>query len=264
MRTSLWFYLWTLRTAKKRGLRVMMYGCGIGPLLRESSRRRTAQVLNACVDAVTLREDDSRALLDDLGVTKPQIRLAADPALTLTAAPEAELSPICEELGLRADGRYLAVCVRPWPGFDAKGIAEAAEYAYRTYGWTPVLLPIELPRDAAACREVAQALKCPCITVGRRYSAEVTIGLLAWMQGVLAMRLHALIFAAAAGIPAAGIAYDVKVSGFLRYLGTERFCGLEQADSETLCAMIDAMAAEESETVRRNTKRLLALEAVNR
>ena len=261
---SLWFYLWTLRAAKSQGLRVMMYGCGIGPLLRESSRRRTARVLNACVDAVTLREDDSRALLEELGVTKPQIRLAADPALTLPRASEAELAPVCEELGIREDGKYLAVCVRPWPGFDAKGIAEAADYACRTYGWTPVLLPIELPRDAASCREVAQALHCPYITVEHRYSAEVTIGLLARMQGVLAMRLHALIFAAAAGIPAAGISYDVKVSGFLRYLGTERFCGLEEADCKTLCGMIDAMAAEDPETVRRNTKRLLELEAVNR
>ena len=37
-RRSLWFYLFTLRAARRCGCRVMMYGCGIGP--RTPSRRR--------------------------------------------------------------------------------------------------------------------------------------------------------------------------------------------------------------------------------
>ena len=260
---SLRFYLWTLNAARRRGLKVMMYGCGIGPLLRESSRRRTARVLNRSVDVITLREDDSFRLLQEIGVTEPVIRLAADPALILTPADEAVLSPVLDELGIRPDGRYLAVCVRPWTGFDPSAAAAAAEHAYRTYGWTPVLLPIELPRDASACDAVQQALKCPCIRVTQRYSAEVTIGLLTRMRGVLAMRLHALVFAAAAGVPSAGISYDVKVAGFLRYLGTQSFCELEKADAETLCRLTDELSREDRETVRVHTQHLRELEAVN-
>ena len=261
---SLWFYLWTLGTAKRMGLKVMMYGCGIGPLLRQKSECRAARVLNGSVDAITLRESDFRVLLESMGVTKPEVILAADPALTLRPAPEEKLEPVLESLGLSRDGDYLAVCVRPWTGFDADAVARAAEYAYAKYRWVPVLLPIELPRDAAACEAVEEKLTCPYVRVDARYPAEVTIGLLSRMRGVLAMRLHALVFAAAAGVPAAGISYDVKVAGFLRYLGTERFCELEDASPKTLCGFVDAIAAENREAVLKNTERLRKLEFENR
>ncbi len=261
---SLCFYLWTLRTAKRMGLSVMMYGCGIGPLLRGSSRQKAARVMNTCVDTITLREEDSRTLLREIGVTHPRILSAADPALTLAPSPESELEPIRRALGLRQDVPYLAVCVRPWQGFDSRAVAAAAEYAFRTYGWVPVILPIELPRDASACQAVAESLHCPYIEVTRRYSAEQTIGLLSGMRGVLSMRLHALIFAAAAGVPSAGISYDMKVSGFLRAMGSERFCALEEADGETLCRLVDSLAHEKQESVRLSTSKLLELEAVNR
>ena len=109
-----------------------------------------------------------------------------------------------------------------------------------------------------------EKLTCPYVLVDARYPAEVTIGLLSRMRGVLAMRLHALVFAAAAGVPAAGISYDVKVAGFLRYLGTERFCELEDASPETLCGFVDAIAAENREAVLKNTERLRKLEFENR
>lgn len=31
---SIWYYCYTLYAAKKRGCKVMMYGCGIGPINR--------------------------------------------------------------------------------------------------------------------------------------------------------------------------------------------------------------------------------------
>ena len=58
-RRSLWYYLFTLRAAKRLGCKVMMYGCGIGPVKRPGGVERTRRVLNSCVDAITLREPDS-------------------------------------------------------------------------------------------------------------------------------------------------------------------------------------------------------------
>lgn len=39
---SLWFYLWTLATAKHYGCPVIMYGCGIGPIRNNGNRARAA------------------------------------------------------------------------------------------------------------------------------------------------------------------------------------------------------------------------------
>ena len=41
-RRSLWFYLYTLAAAKKRRAKVLMYGCGIGPVNYPSDRRLAA------------------------------------------------------------------------------------------------------------------------------------------------------------------------------------------------------------------------------
>lgn len=53
-RRSLWYYLHNIQTAKRCGCKVQMYGCGIGPVIRESHRKMAARVLNANVDAITL------------------------------------------------------------------------------------------------------------------------------------------------------------------------------------------------------------------
>ena len=52
-RRSLWFYLFTISAAKILGNRVMMYGCGIGPIHYPSNRRLAAGVLQKRVDAIT-------------------------------------------------------------------------------------------------------------------------------------------------------------------------------------------------------------------
>ena len=46
-RRSLWYYLHNIQTAKRCGCKVQMYGCGIGPVIRESHRKMAARVLNA-------------------------------------------------------------------------------------------------------------------------------------------------------------------------------------------------------------------------
>lgn len=75
---SLWYYCYTLRAAKKRGCKVMMYGCGIGPINRAANRKMAAKTIDASVDRITLRDDNSRALLNEMGVVHPDIRVSAD------------------------------------------------------------------------------------------------------------------------------------------------------------------------------------------
>ena len=91
---SLNYYLTTIRMAHAAGCRVMMYGCGIGPVSGEANRRHTARILNRCVDRITLREDLSRRELADMGVTEPKITVTADPALLLQRPPAARWTAI--------------------------------------------------------------------------------------------------------------------------------------------------------------------------
>lgn len=240
-RRSLWFYLHNIQAAHKAGCKVQMYGCGIGPVLREQHRQLAARVLNASVDVITLREPDSLKELQSMGVTKPEILLTADPALTLPAANSDEIDSVLLRSGIPPRGNYLCFALRNWKGFEEKAplFSQAAQYAYETYGLTPVFAAVEKHLDPVAGRLAAAGLEIPHYFLDDAGSAGTIIGALSRMQAVVSMRLHALIFAAGQGIPLAGVVYDPKVSAFLRYIGQEIFQDLSSLTLERLKAMID-------------------------
>lgn len=244
-RRSLWFYLHNIQAAHKAGCKVQMYGCGIGPVLREQHRKLAASVLNASVDVITLREPDSLKELQSMGVTKPEILLTADPALTLPAASEDEIDSVLLRAGIPPHGKYLCFALRNWKGFEDKAplFAQAAKYAYETYGLTPVFAAVEKHLDPVAGRLAATGLDIPHYFLDDAGSAGTIIGALSRMQAVVSMRLHALIFAAGQGIPLAGVVYDPKVSAFLRYIGQENFLDLDALTADALKAMIDRMVS---------------------
>ena len=244
-RRSLWFYLHNIQAAHKAGCKVQMYGCGIGPVLRKQHRKLAASVLNASVDVITLREPDSLKELQSMGVTKPEILLTADPALTLPAASEDEIDSVLLRAGIPPHGKYLCFALRNWKGFEDKAplFAQAAKYAYETYGLTPVFAAVEKHLDPVAGRLAAAGLDIPHYFLDDAGSAGTIIGALSRMQAVVSMRLHALIFAAGQGIPLAGVVYDPKVSAFLRYIGQENFLNLDALTADTLKAMIDCMVS---------------------
>lgn len=244
-RRSLWFYLYTISAAKRLGCKVMMYGCGIGPVNYPSNRRRVGRVLDRDVDVITLRDAHSLQELSNMGVTRPQILLAADPTVTLPAASRQTANNILAKEGLDPEGRYLGISVRPWPGFRAKtdAFAAAAEYAYRTHGLIPIFLPVESRVDVSAAYQVAEKLRgTPFRVIEEDGSSELTIGLFARMDVVLSMRLHALVFAASHGVPLVGVAYDQKVSSFLDMVGQDLHVDVADVTTDRLCRLIDAAA----------------------
>ena len=245
-RRSLWFYLHNIQTAKHCGCKVQMYGCGIGPVTRESHRKLAARVLNGNVDVITLREPDSLEELRAMGVTKPEILLTADPALTLPSATADETDSVLLRAGIPPHGRYICFALRRWRGFDEKAplFGKAAQYAYDTYGLTPVFVAVEKHLDPGAGQLAARELKAPHYFLDDAGRAGTIIGALSRMEVVVSMRLHALIFAAGQGIPLAGVVYDPKVSAFLRYIGQEQFVDLQALTEENLREMIDCCVAQ--------------------
>ena len=239
---SLWFYLFTISWAKRLGNRVMMYGCGIGPIRSPANRRRASHILQNSVDAITLRDTHSKDELDDMGVSAPSIVLSADPTVILPPASEQAVDGILESQGIDPKGKYIGFALRPWPGFERKAavFAAAADYAYETYGLTPIFLPIERRLDVAAAQAAAQYMKSPHYILNETGSSSHTIGLFSRMQVVVSMRLHALIFSAGQGVPLVGVVYDQKISSFLSYIGQDLYTDLHQVTAEQLCAYLDA------------------------
>ena len=250
-RRSLWFYLFTISAGKKLGNRVLMYGCGIGPIHYLSNRRLCARVLEKNVDIITLRDTHSRTELEDMGISRPEIILSADPTVILPPAPPEVIDGMLESHGLDPHGRYIGFTLRPWPGYDAEKAAvfgRAADYAWEKYGLTPVFLPIEKRLDVGACQMAAAHMKAPYCLFEDTGASDHTIGLFSRMQVVVSMRLHALVFSAGQGVPLVGVVYDQKISSFLHYIGQDLFTDLREVTFEGLCAQIDAAVARIGDT----------------
>ena len=245
---SLYFYLFTIWAAQHLGCKVLMYGCGIGHVGRLRNRRFASRILDKNADIITLRDAVSQSELASMGVTRPDIRMAADPAMSLTPRPSADADAFLAESGIPSDGRYLCFSLRSWLDFDRFDIyAQAADYAYEKYGLTALFLPIEQPRDIEPSMLTAQCLHSPCYFVDTPQDVELTIALLQKMQAVCAMRLHALVFSAAAGVPFIATSYDIKVNGFMEYIGCgDACCGLKDLTVEWLCAAIDKIMSTDS------------------
>ena len=259
---SLNYYLTTIRMAHAAGCRVMMYGCGIGPVSGEANRRHTARILNRCVDRITLREDLSRRELADMGVTEPKITVTADPALLLQPASGGAVDSYFLSNDLDPDGKYAMFVLRPWKNLSQhlQAIVDTADYVNKTYGLTPVFVALEPTRDLEINRTAASMLTCRTVVLPAPRDEQLTIGMMQKMRVIVSMRLHALIFASSVGAPLAAISYDPKVTGFMAYLGQEHCMELADVTKPALCRLVeDTMQAAQPYS----TDRLKTLAAEN-
>ena len=243
---SLQYYLMNIAWAKKRGNRVLMYGCGIGPVSSPGNRRAAGRIIDKYVDAITLRESHSARELQDMGVTHPKITVTADPALLLDPAPAEAVEAFLAAQGLDPARKHLLFVLRPWPGFEEKMplFARAAEQYYETRGLVPVFFALEPKRDLPVAEATAALVSCPHHVIAAPHDGHLIVGMMGKMEAVVSMRLHALIFAAGLGVPLVGVVYDPKVSGFLDYLQETRYLDLETVAEDTLSALIDDALAQ--------------------
>ena len=235
---SLRYYLLTIRMAHRLGARVLLYGCGIGPITGEQNRRGTAAVLNRSADIVAVRDGASLALLAELGVTKPELIRSRDAAFSLRAEDmRAEASPAVRKK-LAAAGKYAVYAVRPWSGDEAFApeLAAAAERLWRERGLTPVFLPMEPPRDLPLSRRIAEAVRAPSVLLDGPMTFEDAFAAVGGAALVVSMRLHALIAASIARVPFVGVSYDVKISSFMKDSGSPACVDYYGATADGLCA----------------------------
>ena len=238
---SLQYYLSNIALAKMCGNKVLMYGCGIGPVSVGKNRKLAGKIIDRYADVITLRDPKSRQELQDMGVKKPEIFVTADPALLLDPAPADKIESFLLSQGMKENQKYAMFVLRPWQGVDEKlsDFAAEAERLYRNHDIVPVFFALEPGRDLAISRKVAEMVRCPSHVIAAPHDGHLIVGLMGKMEMVISMRLHALIFAAGLGIPLVGIVYDPKVSGFLDYLKQDRYVLLENLTSERLRDMAE-------------------------
>ncbi len=219
---SLAYYLLTIGIARRAGRKVMIMGQGIGPLRRTVSRMLTRRAVDG-VPLITVRDPESADLLAEIGVRRSRIEVTADPALTLEPCPQEEALGLLEEAGIEIGQDVIAVALRDWP--ETPGIDEAEADALAALSdrlpARLLLVPMHKPNDTQLASRIRQKLGDRASVLPARCSPRQVMGVMSASSMVVAMRLHALIFAASAGVPALGVVYDPKVGSFLAAAGQD-------------------------------------------
>jgi len=256
------YYLKLLAMARRRGLPVACVGHSVGPLRRWWVRALTRRALEK-VGVLAVRDHRSVEILRGLGLRR-EVEVTADLAFLLPRPSEDAIAAAWRKAGLaEKSGPTAAIAMRRLPG-EARGrgreIAISAIAACRAAKLRPVLVPMQHPEDLELAEAAARGALVGEV-VRERLSARETLALVGGFDLVLAMRLHALIFAASGGLPLVAVSYDPKVDGLMGELGLTPATSATEFDSEALAAAVaDAREAREdlSRRVTAQAERLRA------
>ncbi|MEO0353695.1 MAG: polysaccharide pyruvyl transferase CsaB [Cyanobacteria bacterium P01_A01_bin.3] len=192
------YYGGLMRWAQMYELTTIAWGQGIGPLQRGWVRWLTRSCLQRC-ESVSVRDEGAARLLQTWGIAH---KLAPDPVWSLSAT---DYQPDWESPAI-------AVVLRHHPLLTParlNTIQRALDILQAQTNAQLLLMPFQ-----ATDVDLAQSMQGACQASSRVVRIEDPRQLMAAFGSVklaIAMRLHGLILAAAAGIPVFGLSYDPKV-----------------------------------------------------
>ena len=256
--------------AALEGIPLAMYGVGVGPLASDTARRLTRSVFDLA-GAATVRDQASYDLLTEIGVAADRVETAADPAFRLPTPTGDEIAAAANDIGLdRTDRLRLGVVLREWsigPPQDAwlAEVAHAVDGLVADHDAEVVLVPFQdLEGEAedgrlagTLCNRLRQPARAAVVAPVR--GVAHARALLAGCDLVIGMRLHAVVFAASAGVPVVALSYSPKVRHLARRLGCEDLT----IDIETVTADKLTDALETALSSRRERGHGLAKAAAN-
>lgn len=219
-------YLREAQLAHEKGVPVMVYAVGAGPLKDPQSQEIVCSVLGAA-SVVTVRDKLSMQILEEIGVNK-EIIVTADPAFLLTPE-EVHIDFLHQEL-IRKERKLIGMSVRE-PGKAAPDIKEehyqdilanASDYIIDRYNAHIIFVPMERKTafDLHQSHSVIARMQYPqyASVLEGDYSPGQIMSIIKNFDFVVGMRLHFLFFAALQQVPFVPLPYSSKVLGFLEEL----------------------------------------------
>ncbi|MEU7794330.1 polysaccharide pyruvyl transferase family protein [Micromonospora tulbaghiae] len=253
-------YLRVVRVAQERGLPLLTYAVGVGPLTDTLDSGMVRETLAQAVE-VTVRDQESRMVLEEAGLVNP-ITVTADPAFLLE--PEEFPQQWLREEGVPAGSRLVGLSVRE-PGraaerLDVDGyhrlLAQIGDFLVHRIDAYVLFVPMERDdiRHSHGVLSHMTAADRGRILHGDYRPAQI-LGLMRHFDLAVGMRLHFLIFAAMMGTPFLPLPYAGKVFDLAQRLGVPALRGVEREVEGPLLAEVDRLwderAARADATARR-------------
>ena len=227
--------------------RVYLYSQGIGPVRYRVIRIILKHVLNH-VDAITVRDTESKGFLQRLGVHR-KIYTTADAVLSLEPADMSLGKKILERNGIDGSRKLVGIAIRNWKD-TPRWMSELKKCVVRLVSdknCDVVFIPMQFPEDAKAAEEMGNLNHVHILKEG--YTIEELMSLMGNMDVVIGMRLHAMIFSALMHVPFLGISYDPKIDNFLALIHRKSSCSIGDMKEEKLynetCELLDHSLSKE-------------------
>ncbi|WP_119730631.1 polysaccharide pyruvyl transferase family protein [Thermomonospora amylolytica] len=257
-------YLRLVRDAQEHGIPTFAYAVGAGPLRDAEDRRIVREVMNDLTD-LTVRDEESKLVLEDAGVTRT-ITVTADPAMLME--PEPFTREMLRDEGVPPDARLIGMSVRE-PGRAAEHLdvdsyhallGEVGDFLVRRLDAHLLFVPMEADdvRHSHAVLSHMTAARHGRILHGQYRPAQI-LGLARHLDLAVGMRLHFLIFMALAGVPFLPLPYAGKVFDFAQVVGAPALTGVARSEAGPLLAEVDRLWDEHADRMPVLRERVAAL-----
>ncbi|MET7969139.1 polysaccharide pyruvyl transferase family protein [Micromonospora sp. NPDC005305] len=253
-------YLRVVRVAQERGLPLLTYAVGVGPLSEGVDTGMVRETLGQATE-VTVRDQESRMVLEEAGLLNP-ITVTADPAFLLK--PEEFPVSWLREEGVPAGKQLVGLSVRE-PGraaerLDVDGyhrlLAQIGDFLVHRIDAYVLFVPMERDDIRHSHGVMSHMIAAERGRILHNdYSPRQVLGLMKHFDLAVGMRLHFLIFAAMMGTPFLPLPYAGKVFDLAQRLGMPALRGVEREVEGPLLAEVDRLwderEARADETARR-------------
>lgn len=254
---SIYYYLFLIRLAKIMNNKVIMLSQGIGPIINENSKKAVQSTLGL-VDYITVRDKHSKEFLESIGMDENKIFLSTDPVINLRAG---------ENYVAKNSGRK-KVCfsLRNWKSAEVSHkISKVAEKLIKD-NIECYFIPFYYNEDLELIDEVEKNIGDKAVYYKEKLTTNEAFDIIKSMDVLVGVRLHSLIFAAAANVPFAAVSYDHKVDHFANSVNMKVACNIDNIDVELLYNEIINKISNEDEEKRKlseSVARLRELTKIN-
>lgn len=228
------YYLGVMLMAMLQRKPFVIYGQGVGPLNEKRNRRLTKWVFNRA-RAIYVRDDESHALLREIGVKTP-IEVAPDPVLGIDndVVDRDKGRQLLQALGYDGQRPLALLALREWAGTDLVHEFAALGDYLSEQGYAVGLLAMHHDQDDGIAKAVDAHMRGDSFVIADAYDTPAMFSIFANASIVVGMRLHALIIGAALDKPVMAISYDPKVDAFMRMIHNPHCVALGDVSEDVL------------------------------
>jgi len=240
---SIIYYLGLILMSKFYEKPVVFFSNGFGPVNKEWNRYLVRKIVNK-VDKIILRDNDSKQLMQKIGITK-EIDVTIDATYALDDIATDELEKIIQEECIPGDKPLVGISVRPWVFSEnfRDIMAEFADYIVEK-GFEVLFIPMQVPKDSDLSKEIISKMKNKAYVLQKEYRPQEILSIVGKLEILIGMRLHSLIFASIQGVPMLGIEYDPKIDSFLKIADQKNLGKVEKLNLENLYKEFDRVVRQ--------------------